>query len=127
LTSGGVILSLAYLLVLQAVLASMAHGAMAAWPPGSLFVICTSDGPVRRDVTSPGEGGAGEPADGMLRWHCARHCQAAGTGPTISGPVADAIHVPAPAAGNIAVPAAIPSRPAFHGSLADARAPPSSI
>ena len=127
MTGGGAILSLAYLLVLQAVLASMAHGAMAATASQSLLVICASDGPVILDAGKAGSDGTGGPTDTMLRWHCATHCHAAAAGPAIPGPAANSLHAPAVDTISRAAPATVPPRPAFAGSLAEARAPPSSI
>jgi hypothetical protein len=122
--SGGLALSLAYLLVLQGLLASRAQGTMAAASTGPQTVICTSGGLVEIDPAADRD----IPGKDALRWHCATLCQMASAGvPAILG--AQTGGVPAPRRQAIAI-AFTPSdmaRSAFKGLIAEARAPPFSI
>jgi hypothetical protein len=122
LWGSAIALSIAYLLVLQALLAGMAQGMMAAASAGPLDIICTSNG----IVSHTGEGDL--PGGEALRWHCATLCQLAST----AAPVVLGAHtgfVYAPSRRVIATcpnPADI-CQSAFQALIAEARAPPFSI
>jgi hypothetical protein len=121
LWSGAIAAALAYLLVLQGLLAGMAQGAMAAASAGPLPVICTSHGVIAADSSPEGE----SPGDAFLRLHCATLCQlAAGAAPAVLG--AQASFLQAPQRQPIAIipaPADI-SQPVIQALIAEARAPP---
>src|SRR5262245_38678887 len=88
---GGLALSLAYLLVLQGLLASRAQGTMAAASTGPHTVICTPGGLVEIDPAAD----RGIPGKDALRWHCATLCQMASAGvPAILGAQTDGVSAP---------------------------------
>jgi hypothetical protein len=120
LWSGAIAAALAYLIVLQSLLAGMAQGAMAAASTGPLPVICTSHGVIA--APSPDGDTSG---DAFLRLHCATLCQlAAGAAPAVLAAQTSFLH--APQRESIApfpAPADI-SRPALQALIAEARAPP---
>lgn len=123
-TAGGaMVIALAYLLILQAALAGIARGAMAAAEAGPLHVICTPSGLSLPD----GGGDRGIPGEDDLHRHCAALCLLASS--TGAMPPAVDTAVPAPAR-RVAVMVAAPSGQvptAPRGALPEARAPPSSI
>lgn len=118
------VLSLAYLLVLQALLASAAQGTLAAAGAGPFHVICTPNGIAVLDPARDSD----IPGKDALRWHCATLCQSvSGATPAVLG--AQTGFVCAPRQQAIAVsftPASTP-RSVLADLIAEARAPPFSI
>jgi hypothetical protein len=124
LWSGGIVLALAYLLVLQSLLAGLAQGALAAASTGPLAVICTPSGLVTLDPSRDGE----IPGKELLHWHCAAFCQSASAGtPVLPGTQTGFVSAPRQQIVAIASTPADIAQSAFIGSIAEARAPPSSI
>lgn len=130
LWSGAIAASLAYLIVLQSLLAGMAQGTLAAASTGPQPVICTSHGVIAAvplpggDTFPNGE----SPGDAFLRLHCATLCQlSAAAAPAVLG--AQTSFLQAPQRQLIAIfpaPADI-SQPVIQALIAEARAPPVSV
>lgn len=73
--AGTIAALITYLLLIQAVLAGLAQGAMVAPPRDPAFVICTSHGPVTIDPA----GSETSPANAAFHCPCATLCQLAAT------------------------------------------------
>lgn len=124
LLRGGVALSLAYLLVLQSLIAGMAQGAMAGAGAGPLAVICTPRGLVAVDPAADPD----LPGKTLLHWHCAAHCQLASAAtPVAAGARAGAISAPRQQVIAIAFTPADIAPSACEQRVAEARAPPFSL
>jgi len=120
LAGGGIAFSLAYLLMLQGIVASMAQGTMAAAASGPLTVICTPSGLF---VQYPG-GGEG-PGNDARRWHCTTLCQLASAGTAaVLGSEAGAVSAPLQQFSMLAAAPAGIARPRTPERIAEARAPP---
>lgn len=123
LWSGVIAVSMAYLLMLQGLVAGMGQGAMAAAGAGPQYVICTGTGLVTVDRLPGGDIPGSKPPYG----HCAALCQlASAAAPAILGAKAGFAH-PQPQGGIAArfppdhiLPSHAPDL------IAEARAPPSS-
>lgn len=114
LTLGAV---LAYLLVLQGLIAGYAQSAMAADANGPAFVICSPLGTA--DVEE------GHPLADLGRECCSTLCQSAcAVGPGVPGNGGPVLHAPATCGMPAILSAGAPAHPADHGLSPDARAPP---
>ncbi len=123
LPSGAVAVSLAYLLLLQGLLAGLAQGTMTAASAGPLHIICTSNGLVAVNPADAGD----IPGGAALRWHCKTLCLLASTSaPALLGTHTGFVHAPSPQVAPCLTPADI-SQSAFQALIAEARAPPLSI
>lgn len=123
LSSGAIALLLAYLLLLQGLLAGLAQGTMTAASAGPLHVICTSNGIVAVNPADDGD----IPGCAALRWHCKTLCLLASTSaPAVLGTHTGFVHPPSRQVATCLTPADI-SQSAFRALIAEARAPPISI
>jgi hypothetical protein len=124
LLRSGTALSLAYLLVLQGLLASMAQGTWAAAGAGPLHVICTSNGIAVQGPTDDSD----IPGKDALRWHCATLCQlAAGATDALLGARTGFVSAPRQQVIAVYLPPADAPQASLADLIAEARAPPSSI
>lgn len=124
LLRSGIAVSLAYLLLLQSLLAGMAEGALVTARAGALPVICTSRGP---DVPHPAVN-HDIPVKPAPHRHCATLCQVASAG-ALAVLGAQAGIIAAPRQQGVAVsftPREVTQSVAI-GLIPEARAPPSSI
>lgn len=121
--SGGIVLVLAYVLVLQSLAVGLALGAMAAAHAEPLAIICSSKGPI---ALSP-DGEPGAPAKSETHWSCATLCQLASAASAALAPQSGTALAPPHQASAATVTPAEAPRATFMGSMAEARAPPLSI
>jgi hypothetical protein len=122
--NGAIVVSLAYLMVLQGLILGTAHGAMAAAAAHSPSLICTSKGVVSvLPVT-----GDDMPASDTPHWHCATLCQLASTiTPAVLGGEAGLSYALRAPTHTSCIPPDSFAPSSWPGRVSPARGPPSSI